>query len=147
MIPQHWQPHHRSNDDELVGYLAPVDGVSRMTSVDEEGPVVAMTLVGTALGEVTGPGVARMALDAHGLDVLDARWWCRLPESLDRERLDAAEPEDAWEWRPVVIAESGTEECVVRLAYPGDDEAEASAVLPVPAAGLLRADQPDPEYA
>ncbi|GEM_PF-3456922 len=146
VIPEHWHQHHRSTDDELVGYLAPVDGVARMTSVDEEGPVVAMTLVGTALGGVTGPGVARMALDAHGLEVLDERWWCRLPEPLEGERVDAGEPEEYWAWRPVVIAESGTAECVVRLAFPGEGEQEASAVVPVPAAGLLRFEEPEPAF-
>lgn len=70
MIPAHWEPHHRDEDGEILGYLAPA----------EDGLCVPVTLVGHALA---GPGDAddaRAALDSVGLSYLADRWLLTLPE-------------------------------------------------------------------
>jgi len=63
MIPADWRPHHRT-DGELIGYLAPHDG-------DD---VIAMTLLGTAVGGPTDEWTAADRLDDLGLSYLADRW-------------------------------------------------------------------------
>ena len=66
MIPQHWQPHYRDQDDELTGYLVP--GA-------EPGTVVPVTLFGYPLAEAGDEDDAADVLDARGLSVLADRWY------------------------------------------------------------------------
>lgn len=63
MIPSTWLPHHRDDDDELIGYLAP--------SGDEWLPT---TLFGLAVDEPCAEQFARQALDELGLSYLIEPW-------------------------------------------------------------------------
>lgn len=132
MIPVEWQPHHRPDDGELVGYLVP-DGAL----------AVPTTLIGTALGEAAEPAVAAAALDARGLSALDGVWWCRVPDTLPSGRISADTPGDGWRWRRVVIVESSPTECRVRPAMPWPEELRSDAVLTPPVGDRLRSSAPE----
>ncbi|MGJ9412461.1 hypothetical protein ACHAAC_07095 [Aeromicrobium sp. CF4.19] len=66
MIPGHWEPYHRLEDMELVGYLVP-DGEQ----------VVPVTLVGTPLAEPSDRFAAEQELEAVGLSYLAEPWLLR----------------------------------------------------------------------
>ena len=66
MIPTTWIPHRRADDDELLGYLQPVDGAA-----DRFRPV---TLFGYPLGDESDEFDARQVLDSTGLSYLAGRW-------------------------------------------------------------------------
>lgn len=66
MIPAHWAPHHRAEDNELIGYLRPVD--------DDPGRFVAVTLFGHPLGGPSDEEHARQCLDSAGLEYLARDW-------------------------------------------------------------------------
>ena len=133
MIPTHWTPVHRPEDDERVGYLSP-DGAPDL--------LVPRLLTGAPAGPATHQGAARELLVTRGLALLDRRWWCRLPAPLvDGTRADT--PEADWEWASVVLVEASPVECRVRLEFAAPPELRALAVLPTPVGDLLREDQPD----
>jgi len=132
VIPSGWQPVHRPEDGEHVGYLAP-DG-----SPDH---VVPLTLVGTVLGPAQAAGTATALLQRRGLAALDRRWWCRLPAPLT-DGTDAAEPGEDWAWSAVVLVEASPAGCRVRLEYAEPAELRAQALLPVPVGDLLREHPP-----
>ncbi|MFI9383033.1 hypothetical protein [Kutzneria sp. NPDC052558] len=69
MIPQHWLPHHRDEDGELLGYLRPVG--------DRFEPV---TVFGHPLGEAADEDEAVARLEAVGLSYLAERWLLTLPD-------------------------------------------------------------------
>ncbi|WP_246612885.1 hypothetical protein [Paractinoplanes bogorensis] len=82
MIPADWMPHRRGEDDELLGYLRPVD--------DRFRPV---TVFGYPLGDVTDEHEARQILDAVGLSYLAGRWLLALdgrPEPIAVEIVEAS---------------------------------------------------------
>lgn len=64
MIPADWEPHHRTDDGEHVGYLVPL----------EDDLVRPATLVGTWLGEPSDRYDAEQVLDAVGLSYLIEPW-------------------------------------------------------------------------
>lgn len=66
MIPATWIPYRRAEDDELLGYLRPVDG-----AVDRFLPV---TVFGYPLGDDAEEGDAQRVLDSTGLSYLAGRW-------------------------------------------------------------------------
>jgi len=134
VIPTSWTPVHRPSDAELVGYLAP-DGAP--------GLVVPTTLIGLPLGAALPSAEAVSVLVAEGLRRLDRRWWCRLPSTLPAGTVDAAEPLDAWEWRPVVVVEASPAGCTVRPEWPAPEERTGRAALPVPVGDLLREQPPE----
>ncbi len=68
VIPTTWTAHHRSSDDELVGYLR-ADGEL----------VTPLTLAGTPLAEPREAEAAIAELEARGLAALAERW------TLDRD--------------------------------------------------------------
>jgi hypothetical protein len=70
MIPAHWEPHHRDEDGEVLGYLAPA----------EDGLCVPVTLFGHTLAEPGDADDARATLDSVGLSYLAERWLLTLPE-------------------------------------------------------------------
>jgi hypothetical protein len=129
VIPSGWAPVQRA-DGEHVGYLVP-DGPA--------GLVLPVTLVGAALGPPQDRVSATVLLAARGLSSLDRRWWCRLPDTLPVGVLAAGEPPAEWDWRPVVLVEVSPASCLVRPEWAAPDELTASAELPVPVGGLLRA--------
>ena len=132
MIPDHWETVRRPDDDEVVGYLVPAGGTD----------AVPTSLVGTALADARTATAARALLVTRGLRALDRRWWCRLPSPLPAGILDAASPEDDWEWRPVVIVEAGPDGARLRPEWPAPEELTGQAALPVPVDGLLREEPP-----
>lgn len=71
MIPAHWPRHRRREDNELLGYLRPVE--------EALGQFVPVTPVGYPL---SGPGSedhARQCLESAGLDYLAQDWLLSLP--------------------------------------------------------------------
>jgi hypothetical protein len=127
VIPTSWTPVTRPSDAEHVGYLVP----------DGDGRVVPTSLVGSALGPAQDRGSAVVLLVERGLRSLDRRWWCRLPATLPAGVLRAREPEDGWEWRPVVVIEASPSGCTVRPEWPAPEELTSRASLPVPVGALL----------
>jgi hypothetical protein len=68
MIPSTWAPHRRADDGEVVGYLAPAEG---MTDSDL---VVPMSLLGHPLGDPADEGEAADVLERTGLSMLADQW-------------------------------------------------------------------------
>ena len=134
VIPTTWTPVHRPSDAEHVGYLVP-DGV--------DGHVVPTSLVGLPLGPAQPSVDAVALLVAQGLRSLDRRWWCRLPHTLPRGVLHAAEPSPDWQWQSVVLVEVSPAGCTVRLEMAEPAQLRARAALPVPVGDLLRTDPGD----
>jgi hypothetical protein len=66
VIPQTWIEHRRAEDNELVGYLRPVD--------DAPGQYIPVTVFGYALGEPTDEYDAQQILESVGLSCLADRW-------------------------------------------------------------------------
>ncbi len=84
MIPSHWIPYRRAEDDELLGYLRPVDG-----SIDLFRPV---TVFGYPLGDEADEYDAQQVLDSTGLSYLAGRWLLTLdgrPEPVSVEIVEA----------------------------------------------------------
>jgi hypothetical protein len=131
VIPTAWTPVHRPSDAEHVGYLVP-DGA--------DGHVVPTSLVGLPLGPAQPSADAVALLVAQGLRSLDRRWWCRLPHTLPRGVLLAAEPSPDWQWQSVVLVEVSAAGCTVRLEMAEPAQLRARAALPVPVGDLLRTD-------
>ena len=73
MIPEHWTPHRRARDEELVGYLVPRGDA-----------VVPVTLFGYPLAEPGEVGEAKALLESVGLSVLADPWQL---EQADGERI------------------------------------------------------------
>lgn len=63
MIPNNWREHRRSEDDELIGYVAACDG-----------SFAAYTLFGYPLGDNLDESEAERVLEAAGLRYLAERW-------------------------------------------------------------------------
>lgn len=80
MIPDHWLPHHRDEDGELIGYLRP-----------EEDRHVPVTLFGHSLAEALDEDEARSTLDSLGLSYLADHWWLTLPEREEPVRVQIVE--------------------------------------------------------
>jgi hypothetical protein len=133
VIPEHWSPVRRPDDDELVGYLVADGGRG----------VVPTTLVGTPLGDARPADAARAVLVERGLRALDRRWWCRLPGALPAGLTDATRPGEDWHWRPVVLVEAAPDGARVRPEWPAPEELGGQAALPVPVGDLLRGEVPD----
>src|SRR3954462_15094119 len=66
MIPATWLPYRRAEDDELLGYLRPVDGLA-----DRFVPV---TVFGYPLGDEADRHDAQQVLEATGLSYLAGAW-------------------------------------------------------------------------
>ena len=124
-----WEVVRRAQDDERVGYLAPVAG--------SDGLVVPMTLAGTPAAAPMDGDEASTLLAGTGLALLARRWWCRLPAVLPPGVTDAGRPAADWDWRAVLLVEVGPHRVRVRPELPEPAEGTASAVLPVPAGDLL----------
>ena len=116
MIPPEWTPHHREEDGEVLGYLAPAGA----------GEYTPMTPFGHPAGEPAAEADARAALDARGLAYLADRWRLELP--------GRAEP------IAVRIVEVGPDRMRVANADFGYREADLGHVftLDVPEPGRLR---------
>ncbi len=85
MIPTTWIPYRRAEDDELLGYLRPVDG-----SANRFLPV---TVFGNPLGDEADEHEAQQVLDSTGLSYLAGRWLLTLagrPEPLAVEIVEAS---------------------------------------------------------
>ncbi|MFD8543404.1 hypothetical protein [Streptomyces sp. NPDC059649] len=72
MIPTHWIRHHRREDNELLGYLRPVEAAP--------GRFVPVTLFGHPLADPSAEEHARRCLDHTGLDYLAQDWLLSLPD-------------------------------------------------------------------
>ncbi|WP_138757647.1 hypothetical protein [Modestobacter altitudinis] len=129
-----WQVVHRTDDGERVGYVTPATGDGRL--------VVPMTLAGTPAAGPLPVDAATALLTGTGLAVLARRWWCRLPDPLPAGVTDAGRPDEDWAWRPTVPVEVFPTEVRVRPEHPAPEERSALAVLPFPAADLLRPTAP-----
>ncbi len=64
MIPADWVAHRRSADREIVGYVAPAGEL-----------VIAMSLLGTPMGEAGDWHDAEQLLEQVGLSQLAEPWW------------------------------------------------------------------------
>ncbi|MFB9237988.1 hypothetical protein ACFFWC_20910 [Plantactinospora siamensis] len=114
MIPEHWLPHRRQLDDELLGYLVPVD----------DGAFEPVTVFGYRLGAAGDRADAEAVLDSVGLSYLADRWVLRLP--------DRAEPIS------VQLVEASPERLVVQnVDYGYEGNYGARFELDVPETGRL----------
>lgn len=76
MIPATWIPYRRSEDDELLGYLSPVEGAADR--------FVPLTVFGHPLSdEEVDEQDARLVLDATGLSYIADRWLLDLEGRLE----------------------------------------------------------------
>src|SRR4051794_22350188 len=66
VIPVTWIPHRRAEDDELLGYLCPVEGPADR--------FVPLTVFGYPLADATDEHDAQQVLDSVGLSYLADRW-------------------------------------------------------------------------
>jgi hypothetical protein len=66
VIPSHWVPHRRPDDQELVGY-----------TVRHAAGTVPLSLLGHPLATPQEPGAAIALLEARGLACLAESWWLR----------------------------------------------------------------------
>ena len=66
MIPSHWVPHRRPDDQELVGY-----------TVRDAAGAVPLSLLGHPLATPQEPAAAIALLEARGLACLAESWWLR----------------------------------------------------------------------
>ncbi|MEV4758525.1 hypothetical protein AB0J86_25935 [Micromonospora sp. NPDC049559] len=117
MIPATWIEHRRAEDDELVGYLRPVDG--------EPDRYIPVTVFGYPLGGPTDEYDARQTLESVGLSYLADQWWLTLD--------GRAEP------IAVRIVEASPDRLLVKnvdFGYEGD--IGATFALGVPEDGRLR---------
>jgi hypothetical protein len=132
VILEHWMPHRRDHDDELVGYLVPHGEL-----------VVPTTLVGMPLGAAQPRESAEELLDWRGLAALDERFWALLPNPLTAE-VDIQAPEPHWEWRQVVLVEATPAGASIRPAFAELQELAVLVRVPVPVGDLLKTAQPSP---
>ena len=117
VIPEAWIEHRRAEDNELVGYLHPVDGAPRR--------YIPVTVFGYALGDTADEYDAQQTLESVGLSYLADRWWLTLD--------GRAEPIS------VQIVEASPDRLVVKnvdFGYEGD--IGTTFVLNVPEDGRLR---------
>jgi hypothetical protein len=117
VIPETWIEHRRVEDNELLGYLRPVDG--------GPGRYVPVTIFGYALGDPADEDGARKTLESVGLSYLADRWWLTLD--------GRAEPIS------VQIVEASPDRLLVKnvdFGYEGD--IGTTFPLEVPEAGRLR---------
>ncbi|MFC0508916.1 hypothetical protein [Micromonospora costi] len=70
MIPETWIEHRRVEDNELLGYLRPVDETGSW--------YIPVTVFGYALGDPTDEHDARQTLESVGLSYLADQWWLTL---------------------------------------------------------------------
>lgn len=82
MIPGHWLPHVRAEDNELVGYLVPGEGTDTVTPV---------TLFGYRLGPASPRPEAEARLVEAGLSSLAGRWTLRVPDRAEPVRVEIVE--------------------------------------------------------
>ncbi|MEU8663739.1 hypothetical protein [Actinoplanes philippinensis] len=85
MIPATWIPHRRAEDNELLGYLSPVEGVADR--------FVPLTVFGHPLGDEGDEHDARQILDETGLSYIASRWSLTLggrPEPISVEIVEAS---------------------------------------------------------
>jgi len=85
MIPTTWIPYRRAEDNEILGYLRPVDG-----SANRFLPV---TVFGYPLGDEADEHDAQQVLESTGLSYLAGRWLLTLdgrPEPLAVEIVEAS---------------------------------------------------------
>jgi hypothetical protein len=117
VIPQSWIEHRRAEDNELLGYLRPVDNAS--------GRYIPVTVFGYALGDPRDQYNAEQILESVGLSYLADRWLLTLD--------GRAEP--IW----VQIVEASPERLLVKnvdFGYEGD--IGKTFALDVPADGRLQ---------
>jgi hypothetical protein len=133
MIPAAWLAHHRSEDGEIVGYLAPA----------ADSLVTPMSLLGTPLAPAQSTQEATALLEREGLAVLTRRWWCRLPQPIPASNLDPADDQPDWDWRAVVIVETKPTSCVIRPEFAEPEERTRTVTLPVPVGELLVLEPPE----
>jgi hypothetical protein len=117
VIPETWIEHRRVEDNELLGYLRPFDGVP--------GRYVPVTVFGYALGDPADEYDAQKTLESVGLSYLADRWWLTLD--------GRAEPIS------VQIVEASPDRLLVKnvdFGYEGD--IGTTFPLHVPEAGRLR---------
>ena len=72
MIPAAWVPYRREDDDELLGYLEPVQQAFQ-----------ARTVFGYPIGEPWSLEDAERSLDSIGLSYLAERWLLTVPDRED----------------------------------------------------------------
>jgi hypothetical protein len=118
VIPSDWEPHHRLDDGELIGYLIP----------DVDGLVVPTTIFGYRLGEAMDRFSAEQTLDDIGLSYL-ADVWLLMHDDGTEQR--------------VVLVECNPEEILVAnadfaLVVGAPRDIGERQVLPVPTERLRR---------
>lgn len=111
-IPSHWQPRHRPDDDELVGYLVP-DGDL----------VVPVTIFGAPLAGSLDQEDATAVLDAEGLACLADRWLLAPSGSASGDTAGAV---------AVAVAEAAPDRLVLRVVDFGSADYGARIELSVP---------------
>jgi hypothetical protein len=85
MIPATWIPYRRAEDNELLGYMRPVEGMTNR--------FVPVTVFGHPLGTEADEYDTQQVLDATGLSYLASRWLLTLdgrPEPVSVEIVEAS---------------------------------------------------------
>src|SRR5215469_14903863 len=85
MLPTTWIPHRRAEDDELLGYLCPVDPSAER--------FVPLTVFGYPLGDEADEHDAQQVLESVGLSYLADRWLLTLdgrPDPISVEIIEAS---------------------------------------------------------
>jgi hypothetical protein len=82
VIPPHWVPHRRPDDQELVGY-----------TVREAAGTVPLSLLGHPLATPREPAAAIAVLESRGLACLAEAWWLRAGDDEVEVRILEAFPD------------------------------------------------------
>lgn len=114
MIPATWRPYRRAEDDELLGYLRPVDDLAER--------FVPVTVFGYPLGNEADEHDAQHVLDSVGLSYLADRWLLTLDEHPDPISVEIVEAS------PTPSFAAHNAQCRARLAFISVRQAALPAV-------------------
>lgn len=122
----------RDHDGVRLGFLRQVGG-------DAWEP---LNLLGISLGDAGPREDAIHHVTSGGMDSLSQVWWVRAPMPMVESRLDARAVDDGHDWRRMVVVELTPDRAHLRSAIPWPEESGKLVYVDLPAADVLRADEP-----
>lgn len=123
----------RPGGGERIGYLRRID----------ESQWEPLNLLGISLGASGSRNEAIQSIHADGLASVDQVWWVRAPTPMVVSRLDARSVDETTDWRRMVVVELTPDRALLRSEIPWPEESSKLVSVDLPAADVLRADDPD----
>jgi hypothetical protein len=124
------EPHLREEDSECVGYV-----------VEAPGGFEPLSLLGHRIGPVMELHEVYRLLESDNLSSISRDWFARSPEPLE-PGTDLRAGDETWRWRRFVVSEVTPQRATLGLAFPGEEERGAFAVVNLPADDILY-EEPD----